>query len=141
MTKRMLCVALVMTALAGCVVVGAGKNSVRTDIEATEEGPVQVLRHVVLFRFKEDATVEQIKAVETAFCALPSKIDVIHDYEWGTDVSTENLADGFTHCFFVTFKSEADRAVYLPHPDHKAFVEVLKPALDKVIVLDYWAEG
>jgi Stress responsive A/B Barrel Domain len=141
MTKRILCLSLVVTALGGCIMVGAGKNSVSADIEATEEAPVQVLRHLVLFRFKEDATVEQIKAVETAFCALPSKIDTIYDYEWGTDVSTENLADGFTHSFLVTFKSEADRAVYLPHPEHKAFVEVLKPALDKVIVLDYWAEG
>ena len=141
MTKQILCLALVLTTLSGCIVVGAGKNSVRADVEAVEEAPVQVLRHVVLFRFKEEATVEQIKAVEAAFCALPTKIDVIHDYEWGTDVSTENLGDGFTHCFFVTFKSEADRAVYLPHPEHKAFVEVLKPAIDKVIVLDYWAEG
>ena len=32
---------------------------------------------------------------------------------------------------------EAARATYLPHPDHLAFVEQLKPALDDVLVLDY----
>jgi hypothetical protein len=29
--------------------------------------------------------------------------------------------------------------VYLPHPAHKAFVDVLMPHLDKVLVIDYWA--
>jgi hypothetical protein len=39
----------------------------------------------------------------------------------------------------VTFTSEKDREIYLPHPAHKAFVDVLKPYLDKVLVIDYWA--
>ena len=98
-----------------------------------------VLRHVVLFKFKEGTTAEQIAGVVDAFRALPGKIDAIHDFEWGTDVSVEGRADGFTHCFFVTFKSEADRDAYLPHPDHKAFGAVLRPHLDKVLVLDYWS--
>lgn len=103
-------------------------------------GGPQVLRHVVLFKFKDGTTARQVREIENAFCALPSKIDVILDFEWGTDVSVENLAKGYTHCFFVTFKSEADRAAYLPHPDHKKFGEVLGPHLDQVLVLDYWTK-
>ncbi len=95
---------------------------------------------MVLFRFKEGTSAEDIRAVENAFCALPGKIDAIYEFEWGTDVSVENLADGFTHCFTVTFKNEADRAEYLPHPEHKAFGQVLGPHLDKVIVVDYWTK-
>jgi hypothetical protein len=57
----------------------------------------------------------------------------------GTNNSPEGLNDGFTHCFFVSFNSEQDRAVYLPHPAHQAFVDVLKPYLDKALVIDYWA--
>ena len=34
-------------------------------------------RHVVLFKFKDSATPEQIRNVETAFRALPSKIGAI----------------------------------------------------------------
>jgi hypothetical protein len=98
------------------------------------------LRHVVLFKFKDSSSAADIASVENAFRALPSKIKVIKKFEWGTNNSPENLAQGFTHCFFVTFKSEADRAAYLPHPDHKAFVAVLQPHLDKVLVLDYWAK-
>jgi hypothetical protein len=98
------------------------------------------LRHIVMFKFKDGTTPEQIKSVENAFRALPSKVPEIAGFEWGTNNSPENKADGFTHCFFVTFKSEADRAVYLPHPAHKEFGKVLHPYLDKVLVVDYFAQ-
>jgi len=101
----------------------------------------QVLRHIVLFAFKDSASDDDIQTVVDAFIRLKDKIDVIHDFEWGTDVSVENLQQGFTHCFQVTFLSEADRDTYLPHPDHKAFGEVLRPYLDKVLVVDYWAQS
>lgn len=99
-----------------------------------------VLRHVVLFKFKDGTSAEDIKKVEAAFTALPSKISEIDTYEWGLNNSPEGLEKGFTHCFFLTFKSEADRAVYLPHPDHKAFGAVLGPHLDDVLVIDYWTK-
>ena len=69
---------------------------------------------------------------------LKNKISEIVSIEWGKNNSPEGLNQGFTHCFFVTFKDEADRDTYLPHPDHQAFVKLLKPFLDKVLVVDYW---
>ncbi len=99
-----------------------------------------VLRHVVLFKFKDDAPKEKVKGIEDAFSKLPSQIPEIADYEWGLNNSPEGLDKGFTHCFFVSFKSEADRATYLPHPIHKAFVGLLEPYLDDVLVLDYWVQ-
>jgi hypothetical protein len=98
----------------------------------------KLLRHVVLLKFKDSSSPTDIKKVEDAFRALPSKIATIKTFEWGTNNSPENLNQGFTHCFFVSFASEKDREVYLPHPDHKAFVSVLSPHLDKVLVIDYW---
>ena len=96
------------------------------------------LRHVVLFKFKDSATPDDIANAEQAFVALPNKISVIRDFEWGINNSPEGLDKGFTHCFFLTFDSEEDRAVYLPHPDHKAFGGILGPVLEDVLVLDYW---
>ncbi len=96
-----------------------------------------MLRHVVLFGFKSEATPEQVKQVEDAFRVLPSKISEIADFEWGTNVSPENLAQGFTHCFFITFNSAADRDAYLPHPAHKEFGTLLRPHLERVLVVDY----
>jgi hypothetical protein len=99
----------------------------------------KLLRHVVLLKFKDSSTSTDIKKVEDAFRALPSKIGTIKAFEWGTNNSPENLNQGFTHCFFVSFATEKDREAYLPHPEHKAFVNVLSPHLDKVLVIDYWA--
>ena len=98
------------------------------------------LRHVVLFKFKEGTSDTEIKKVEDAFSALPSKIPQIQAYEWGLNNSPEGLDKGFTHCFFLTFNSEEDRAVYLPHPDHKAFGAILGPVLEDVLVVDYWTK-
>ena len=75
-----------------------------------------------------------------AFINHRSKISEIHGYEWGLNNSPEGLEKGFTHCFFLTFESEEDRAIYLPHPDHEAFGAVLTPHLDDVVVVDYWTK-
>jgi len=99
----------------------------------------KTLRHVVLFKFKETAIPDDIKKVENAFRALPGEIKLIKDFEWGINNSPENLNQGLTHCFFVTFTSEKDRNDYLVHPKHVAFIEVLKPYFDKATVVDYWA--
>ena len=97
------------------------------------------LRHVVLLQFKEDTKPEDVKKLEQAFRALPSQIPTIVGFEWGTNNSPEGLADGFTHCFLVTFNDAEGRAVYLPHRAHQAFVSRLKPHLEKVLVIDYVA--
>ncbi len=105
-----------------------------------ENPPKKMLRHVVLFKFKDSASPADVKKVEDAFRQLPTKIKQIKGYEWGTNNSPEGLSQGLTHCFFLTFESEADRAIYLPHPDHKAFGKILSPYLDKVVVVDYWTK-
>ena len=98
-------------------------------------------RHVVCFKFKEGTTPEQIKKLETEFAALKGKIETIIDFEWGTNVSPENRAKGFTHCFIVTFKDQAGLDVYLPHKAHQAFVkDFAKPILEDVFVIDYIAK-
>ena len=101
---------------------------------------MKLLRHVVLFKFKDDTSLEKVKEIESAFCALPNKIDAIHDFEWGTDVSVEGKTQGFTHCFMVTFRNEADRDIYLPHPAHEEFRAIVRPHLEKGLVINYWAE-
>jgi hypothetical protein len=105
----------------------------------TETNTKQQLRHVVLFSFKSTSSADDVKKIEDAFRALPSKIKEVKGFEWGKNNSPEGLDQGFTHCFLVSFKSEKDREVYLPHPAHMAFVDVLKPHLEKVLVIDYWS--
>ena len=98
------------------------------------------LRHVVSFKFKPDASKEQIDAVVVAFRELQKTIPQIQAFEWGTNVSPEKHDKGFTHCFILTFESEKDRDDYLVHPEHKKFGSNLGPVLGDVFVIDYWSK-
>lgn len=99
----------------------------------------QYLRHVVLFSFLEDASPAQVDSVVRMFCELPLKINIIHSFEWGKNISQENATHGFEYCFIVTFLTEQDRDIYLPHPEHQRFVKYVQPYIKDVLVHDFWA--
>ena len=103
-------------------------------VAAVADGPV---RHVVHFKFKKDADPAAVQKVIEEFAKLKTKIRTVESLEWGKDVSPEKLSKGFTHCWILTFKSEADRDVYLKHPDHDAFVSIIKPVLEEALVVDF----
>ncbi len=124
-----------LTAVVLAVTVAATLIMVKETVMA--QANQNIVRHVVLFKFKDAAPPDQIKAVEQGFVALPTKIKQIKALEWGTNISSENLSQGFTHCFLVTFANEVDRDAYVVHPAHKEFASSLGPVLDKVLVVDY----
>ena len=124
-------------AAVACVLVAAAGPSSQKKAKNPNLGK---LRHAVLLQFKEGTAPEKVNEIEEEFRKLPSKIPTIVDFEWGTNNSPEGLAQGFTHCFLVTFNDEAGRAVYLPHQAHQEFVGLLKPHLEKVLVIDYVAQ-
>ena len=131
MKKNLLC--LLLSCFSSALMLNA-----QTSMESKDSGGQSLLRHVVLFKFKNNADEKGIQTVIDAFKELPRKINLIKDFEWGVNNSPENLNQGLTHCFFLTFTSEKDRDAYLVHPAHKAFGNILKPYLDKVTVVDYW---
>ena len=96
-----------------------------------------MIRHILLVRFKPDASSQAISAVQAAFQSMPLKVEGIVDVEWGTNNSPENKNQGFTHCVLMTFSGEEERNNYLPHPEHNALKEIFIPVLDDIIVLDY----
>ena len=101
--------------------------------------PEEAVRHVVVFKYKEGATDEQIKEITDAFRALKDKIPGILSFEHGVNNSPEGLDQGFTHIYLLTFENEAARDVYLPHPDHKVFGELLRGSgiFEGAFVVDY----
>ena len=106
---------------------------------AVAPAPAGAVRHVVVFRFKPDASAEKIRQVTEALVALKDKIPGILAMEHGVNNSPEKLNQGFTHVFQVTFANAAARDAYLPHPAHKAFGSLLGSLgiLDGVFVVDY----
>jgi heme-degrading monooxygenase HmoA len=103
------------------------------------EPPRKVLRHIVLYKFKESVTPEQVQEVIEAFSALPKKINTIIGYEHGPNVSHEGKSDGLTYGFVVTFASEKDLSDYIAHPAHAEYVKVVRDRREKVVVFDLWA--
>lgn len=97
------------------------------------------VRHVVVFKYKPDATQEQIQKVNKAFKDLKKKIPGIVSFEYGINNSPENKDQGFTHVYLLTFEDAAARDAYLPHPEHKKFGELLGKLdiLEDVFVVDY----
>ena len=83
--------------------------------------PAGAVRHVVVFRFKPDASPEKIAELTAAFAALRDSIPGILAFEHGVNVSPERLNADFTHVYTFTFASAAARDAYLVHPAHKAF--------------------
>ena len=73
------------------------------DAEVEQKVPMELLRHVVLFKFNEEATPDIVTEIEESFASLADKIPAIHSFEWGMNNSPEGLSKGLTHCFLVTF--------------------------------------
>jgi hypothetical protein len=101
--------------------------------------PAGAVRHVVVFRYRDDATEAQIQQVTDAFRALKDKIPGILAFEHGANHSPEGKDQGFDHVYTVTFESAAARDSYLPHPDHAAFGQVLRSSgiFEDAFVVDY----
>lgn len=121
-------------------IVGFLIGAVMSNIGHAAEPSGKVLRHIVMYKFKESASPSDVQAVIDAFAALPSKVNTIIGFEHGTNVSQEGKSEGLTHVFVVTFRDEAGREFYLKSPAHDAYVAVVKDKREKVVVFDYWAD-
>lgn len=116
------------------------KVAVEKEVKSEEMKEDKLLRHVVIFKFNDSTSTEQVEKLNKSFAELPNHISVIQDFEWGLNDSPEDFHQGFTHCYLLTFKSEEDRdSIYTPHPKHQEFVASLGPHVEKVFVVDYWA--
>lgn len=100
----------------------------------------KALRHVVMMRFKEDTTPAEIDEIVTRFAALKNQVPGIEAFECGENNSPEGKNDGLSHCFLLTFATAEARDAYLPHADHAAFAGWVRRWVEKVVVVDYWAD-
>ena len=114
---------------------------------------VGTVRHMVMFRYKKDATTAQRAEVSGRFLHLaqdsrrPDGRPVVVSIETGFQNSGEGVEGGLQQAFLVTFRSEGDRNYYVGKPvvtdpaffdpAHEAFKEFAGPYLDKVMVFDY----
>jgi hypothetical protein len=97
----------------------------------------KLLRHIVLFRFNEEVSEEQVAEAGKAFLALPDQIKTIQNIEWGSAI---NEPAPYTHCLLVTVRTEADLQAYGEHPAHSAIGENYDHLVQDAVVLDFWTK-
>ncbi len=95
--------------------------------------------HMVLFKWKEEASSESIIAAIEALRRLKNKIPSIIDLSCGK--SFTDRSQGFQHGLVVKFRDKNGLEEYIPHPAHQEVVQnLIKPILADIIALDYEAE-
>ena len=98
-----------------------------------------MIRHLVMFEWKDGTTAEQIQAVVEGLSRLPSEITEIAAYSFGTDLGlTEGAAD---FAVVADFVSVEDWRAYLAHPAHVRVVEELVvPIRESRVVVQFEIE-
>lgn len=82
-----------------------------------------MLRHVALFRWKPEATAEDVSKVEAAMHQLPAKIPCIQSYRFGRDLGVQEGNADFA--LVADFNDEEGLLSYANHPDHQAVIQNL----------------
>jgi Stress responsive A/B Barrel Domain len=100
------------------------------------------MRHIVVFKYKPEASEAAIQQITNAFGELQHKIPGIVSLEHGVNNSPEGKNLGFTHVYLLTFENAEARDHYLPHPEHVKFGELLGKlnVLEDAFVVDYLPE-
>jgi len=95
-----------------------------------------MLRHVVLFTWKDEASEAQKQAVRDGLDALPAAIPEIANYTHGDDAG---LAEGnFDFAVVGDFDSRDDYVVYAGHEAHLQLIaEKIRPILDTRVAVQY----
>ena len=82
-----------------------------------------MVKHIVLFKLKDDVPAEEKRAVMTKFKeaieALPAKISVIRKVEVGLNM---NPGETWNIALYSEFDTLEDVKYYATHPDHVAAV-------------------
>ena len=95
-----------------------------------------MIDHIVLFKWKEDASATAIAKAIEALKGLKGKVPGIVELSCGENFS--DRARGFHHGLVVRFKTRDELAAYMPHPTHQVVVQnLIKPIVQDILSVDY----
>lgn len=80
-----------------------------------------MILHIVLFKWKEGVTKDQVDALDAAMAKLPTAIPELKALHWGSDL---HYRDGNADwALAALFENQADWQAYQVHPAHQAVVQ------------------
>ena len=95
------------------------------------------VKHIVLLKFKDGTTEEQINKFFEDALDLSETVPGIVDYVSGSNASQEDRAQGMTHAFIMTFTDVAARDSYIVHPEHEKFKAAAMGQVENSLVFDF----
>ncbi len=95
------------------------------------------VKHIVLLKFKEGTTEEQIGKFFDDVLDLSETVPGIDDYVSGTNCSPEGRSQGTTHGFIMTFSDIAARDAYIVHPEHERFKTMALTIVQNTVIFDF----
>jgi hypothetical protein len=100
---------------------------------------VAKVKHIVLLKFKQGTSEQQIAGFLRSLSGLRSEIEGLEEFAGGPYSSPEGLNQGYTHGFVMTFSDARARDRYLPHPAHERLKGMIVPHLDSIVAFDFEA--
>ena len=94
-----------------------------------------MIRHVVLWTFKDSVAPAEQAAIVAAVRALATTVPSLRALEVGENVSPAR-AQGYTHILLETFDDRDALAAYASHPDHLPVLARLRDAVAQLIAVD-----
>ncbi len=93
-------------------------------------------RHVVLLRFRADASEQAKQALRDGLGALPSQIPELRSYRFGDDAGL--AAGNFDFAIVADLDDEQAWRTYAGHPAHQAAIEqFIRPILEERVAVQY----
>ncbi len=95
-----------------------------------------MLRHIAMFRLKDDAPEGTLERLSEGLSRLSRSISGISTYRYGRDLG---LREGnFDFAVVADFENAETFASYVKHPDHQAFIQdQLTPVVAERVALQF----
>ncbi len=94
-----------------------------------------MIKHVVLFKFKQGASEARFTELEARMKALPGQIPEIRSYELGLDVARSERSYDFA--LVSAFDDMEALKRYQEHPAHQEVLAIVKELFGQIIVADF----
>ncbi|WP_304451541.1 Dabb family protein [Nocardiopsis sp. YSL2] len=93
------------------------------------------IRHIALFRWRDDVAPEGVTRVQEHLARLPGAIPELRAYSFGPDAG---ISDGaFDFAVVADVDDEDGFAAYRDHPEHQAALGVIRPMLADRAAIQY----
>ncbi|OLN21513.1 stress protein [Domibacillus antri] len=95
-----------------------------------------MIDHIVIVKFNESTTEEQLLEVVKRFKALKNHLSGVVDLQAGINFSDVTKSKGYQVVLTVRFEDKAALEAYGPHPEHQAVAAYIREVgrLDSIVV-------